>query len=156
MFSTRAGPVFRVSPNELSFASSASWKAIYGHAPSGTPQPVKSKFYEMYGSGYDSLCIGSERDPKRHGGMKRNLTAAFSTRALAEQEDIIDGCVDGFVDRIAETAKSADGGLNMTKWYEMISFDILGEMAFGESFHAVQDGSFQSLVSKDISSLRES
>ncbi|KAL3417255.1 BCL4p [Phlyctema vagabunda] len=31
-------------------------------------------------------------------------------------------------------------GLNMTKWFEMISFDILGEMAFGEGFHCVEDG----------------
>lgn len=34
------GSVFRVSPNELSFASVASWKAIYGHQLPGKPTPV--------------------------------------------------------------------------------------------------------------------
>ncbi|CAO1604329.1 orf9b protein [Xanthoria calcicola] len=31
-------------------------------------------------------------------------------------------------------------GLNMTVWFEMLAFDILGEMAFGESFHCVEAG----------------
>ena len=138
------GPVFRVSPNELSFASADSWKAIYGHQPAGKPTAVKSKFYDMYGSGYNSLCIGSERDPKRHSAMKRNLTAAFSTRALLEQESIIGNCIDDFVTKVGEANSKLPQGLNMTKWYEMLSFDILGEMAFGESFHAVESGTLDS------------
>lgn len=135
-----AGPVFRVSPNELSFATVQSWKDIYGPAPSSGRTCIKSEFYNMYGSAYRSACIGSERDPKRHAGMKKNLSAAFSTRALLQQESIIRKCVDGFVQRISEQPDAAPAapGLNMTKWYEMISFDILGEMAFGDSFHAVE------------------
>ncbi|KAK2753895.1 hypothetical protein FQN54_007254 [Arachnomyces sp. PD_36] len=136
----RYGPVFRVSPNELSFASVGSWKAIYGHPGVGGQHHVKSKFYEMYGSGYNSLCVGSERDPKRHSAMKKNLSAAFSTKALLEQESIVNSCVDAFVKKIGEQKESKEQGLNMTKWFEMISFDILGEMAFGESFHAVEQG----------------
>ncbi len=57
-----------------------------------------------------------------------------------EQEYIIDRCVDSFIKKIDETDDACGRGLNMTKWYEMISFDILGEMAFGESFHAVENG----------------
>ncbi|KAJ4288037.1 hypothetical protein N0V90_012053 [Kalmusia sp. IMI 367209] len=72
--------------------------------------------------------------------MKRNLTSAFSTRALLEQESIVDRCVNEFVTEIGSSEASKTEGLNMTKWYEMISFDILGEMAFGESFHAVESG----------------
>ena len=130
------GPVFRVSPNELSFVSVDAWKAIYGHQSEGKKQPVKSKFYEIYGSGYKKLCIGSERDPKKHGSMKRDLTPAFSTKSLGEQESIIKECIDVFIEKIG----SAKEALDMTKWFEMISFDILGSMAFGESFHAVENG----------------
>lgn len=117
-----------------------SWKAIYGHTAARKLTLVKSKFYEMYGSGFDSLCIGSERDPKTHSRMKKSLSAAFSTRALLEQEDIIHQCVDAFIDRVGHDG-SGTQGLNMTKWYEMVSFDILGEMAFGESFHCIEKGS---------------
>lgn len=134
------GPVFRVSPNELSFASVSSWKGIYGYPPPTQQTLIKSKFYEIYGSGFSSLCIGSERDPKKHSQMKKSLSGAFSTKSLMEQEEIIKSCVDAFVTRIGKDGGPGSRGLNMTKWYEMVSFDILGEMAFGESFHCIKNG----------------
>lgn len=100
---------------------------------------TKSEFYDMYGSGFDSLCIGSERDPRKHAQMKKSLSAAFSTKALVQQESIVKRCVDGFVHRLGADG-ACEKGLNMTKWFEMIAFDILGEMAFGETFHCVENG----------------
>ncbi|MCJ1269464.1 Cytochrome P450 monooxygenase orf9 [Lobaria immixta] len=132
------GSVVRISPNELSFASVGSWKGIYGHPTTGKPTFPKSEFYDMYGAGYDSGCIGSERDPKTHGRMKKSLSAAFSTKALAEQEYIIQRCVDDFIRAIG--LKGTTKAMNMSEWFEMVSFDILGEMAFGESFHCVESG----------------
>ncbi|KAK7707747.1 orf9b protein [Botryosphaeria dothidea] len=107
-----------------------------------TKPMVKSEFYDMYGSGYRSLCIGSERDPARHRRMKQTLTAAFSTKALLEQESIVHSCVNQFVDAIgrASVGSPGDKGVDVTKWYEMLAFDILGEMAFGESFNCIKDG----------------
>lgn len=133
------GPVVRVSPNELSFASLESWKAIYGHRTAGEPTPIKSEFYEIYGAGFESLCIGSERDTHKHGKMRRMLSAAFSTKALLEQEDIITRSVDQFIDKLSQDHGQLEG-LNMTKWYEMVTFDTVGEMAFGQSFHSVEAG----------------
>lgn len=100
----------------------------------------KSPFYDIYGSGFRHSCIGSERDPKKHGNMRRMLSAAFSQRALLEQEAIVASTIDRFVEVLGEQMKSGTEALNMTKWYEMVSFDILGEMAFGESFHSIETG----------------
>ncbi|KAK4210842.1 cytochrome protein [Rhypophila decipiens] len=135
------GPVFRVSPNELSFASLKSWKDIYGHAVGNKQTLVKSEFYDMYGSGFKKLCIGSERDPQKHRKMKQSLSAAFATKALREQEAIVANVVDAFINKIGRLGgPGSDKGLNMTKWYEMLAFDILGEMAFGEPFGCIEDG----------------
>ncbi|KAK2610031.1 hypothetical protein N8I77_003491 [Diaporthe amygdali] len=141
----KLGPVVRVSPNELSFASVQSWRDIYGHATGGRQIMTKSEFYDMYGSGFDSLCVGSERNPQKHAQMKKSLSAAFSTKALAQQENIVKRCVDEFVQRLGVDG-ACEKGLNMTKWFEMIAFDILGEMAFGESFHCVENGNIQTLI----------
>ncbi|KXH53929.1 BCL4p [Colletotrichum salicis] len=135
------GPVVRVSPNELSFATVESWKAIYGHRVAGAPPVIKSEFYEIYGAGFKSLRIGSERDPHKHGQMRKMLSAAFSTKMLLDQEDIITKTVDAFIHGLGEDGFKLEG-LNMTKWFEMIAFDSLGEMAFGESFHSVRAGKF--------------
>ncbi|GAB1318222.1 hypothetical protein MFIFM68171_08432 [Madurella fahalii] len=87
------GPVFRVSPNELSFASVSSWKAIYGYPP---PKA-------------DLL-----RDPAVHARKKRDLTAAFSVKALAAQESIVQRCLDGFMDKLGPLSQKSGGkGITM-------------------------------------------
>ena len=89
------GPVIRISPDELSFASASSWKAINGFPPPGTQQLIKGEFYDIYGSGFKTGCIGSERDPAMHARKKKNLTAAFSVKALQQQEKIVQRVIDG-------------------------------------------------------------
>ncbi|KAI5200803.1 hypothetical protein E4T38_06384 [Aureobasidium subglaciale] len=101
---------------------------------------IKAEFYDIYGSGFKSLCIGSERRPEKHSRMRKSLSAAFSTKALIEQEQIINSCVDQFVSSLDQGDGASERGLNMTKWLEMIAFDILGEMAFGESFGCIESG----------------
>lgn len=134
-----SGDIVRISPNELSLVSVESWKAIYGHPVAGRATMIKSEFYDMYGSGFDSLCIGSERKPHIHSRMRKSLTPAFSTKALVEQESIVHRCIDEFVEKIGEQGIHGKH-LNMTKWFEMLAFDILGEMAFGESFNCIKKG----------------
>ncbi|KAI0145606.1 cytochrome P450 [Xylariaceae sp. FL1272] len=136
----RYGPVVRVAPNELSFASVESWKAIYGHPEPGKHIPPKGPFYEVFAAGFSSKCVGSERDPKIHSAMRKMLNPAFSQRGLLEQEAIITGVVNKFIRILLEKGGPSSKGLNMTKWFEMNSFDILGEMAFGESFHSLDTG----------------
>ena len=123
------GPVFRISPNELSFASYSSWKDIYGYKSKGegTETFIKSEFYEIYASGYKTMCIGSEQDPETHGIMKRTLSPAFSTKALLDQEIIIRECIDGSLKKIQSLPVSQTTGLDMTKWFGMMAFDIFGE-----------------------------
>ena len=136
------GTVIRVSPNELSFSSVASWKDIYGFKSEaqGKETHIKSDFYQMYASGYQKLCIGSEPDPKKHSVMKKDLSEAFSTRALLAQERIIHDSVDEFLVKIDSIPEVAEKGLDLTKWFGMFSFDLFGEMALGESFGAVEAG----------------
>ncbi|GJC85380.1 trichothecene C-15 hydroxylase [Colletotrichum liriopes] len=140
LLTRRPGDIVRIAPNELSFASVESWKAIYGHPTGGRPIAPKGPFYEVFAAGFSSKCVGSERDPKKHSAMRKMLNPAFSQRGLLEQEEIISGIIDKFVSILGEQAGPGTKGLNMTKWYEMNSFDILGEMAFGESFHSLDTG----------------
>lgn len=138
------GPVFRVSPNELSFGSTASWKAIYGYPQPGAEQLIKGDFYDIFGAAYKTGCIGSERNPSIHARKKKNLTAAFSAKALAGQESIIQDCLDTFVGKLGPLSRKSGGqGINVVKWLEMTFFDVLGEMAFGEGFGCVQKGNVQ-------------
>ncbi|KAK7749837.1 hypothetical protein SLS53_000418 [Cytospora paraplurivora] len=131
------GHVFRVGPNELSFASATSFKAIYGNRTAGEPKVTKDAFYDMFGSGFNEACLGSEKDPRKAGNKRGLFSAAFSAKALSEQEVIIQHCIDQFIEKLGILG-SGPQGVDMVKWYEMVSFDILGEMAFGETFGCIE------------------
>lgn len=105
----------------------------------------------MFAAGFSSKCVGSERDAKKHSAMRKMLNPAFSQRGLLEQEAIISGVIDKFVRIIGEKAGPGTKGVNMSRWFEMNSFDILGEMAFGESFHSLDTGKCSFLLRKVLS-----
>ncbi|KAI1499291.1 cytochrome P450 [Biscogniauxia marginata] len=133
------GTVFRVGPNELSFASVSAFKTIYGNrsiAEPKSPAP-KNEWYDMLGSGFSESCVASERDPRKASEKRALFSAAFTQKALLEQENIIQRCIDSFVYKVGKLGSNPQG-VNMVKWYEMISFDIFGELAFGESFGCVE------------------
>ncbi|KAK2754364.1 hypothetical protein FQN54_007008 [Arachnomyces sp. PD_36] len=72
--------------------------------------------------------------------MRKMLSPAFSQSALLDQEYLISGIVDQFIQVIGKKGHPGSNGINMAKWYEMVAFDILGEMALGETFHSIETG----------------
>lgn len=70
--------------------------------------------------------------------MYKLLAPAFSTKALVDQEEIVRSCIDGFIQSLGEDGTKPQG-LNLTRWFVMLTFDILGEMAFGESFDCIKN-----------------
>jgi cytochrome P450 len=131
--------VVRTSPNELSFNSAQSWKDIYGFRQ-GHKTFIKSDFYDggsFAGRGVHSIV--SERDVDVHGQMRKYLSHAFSDRSLLEQEDMITGTINKFVDLAGERVQ-CKGGWDIGKAYEMLTFDIIGDLAFGERFGGLEEG----------------
>lgn len=129
------GPVVRIAPNHLSFCTSTSWKDIHGHKPGRKPF-LKGSWYEPFPS--DPHQIVSESDPGRHAAMRKTLSHGFSASALAGQEDRVHYFVNLLIRQITDryTKKPAD----MSKWYNYVTFDVIGELAFGEPFGCVASG----------------
>ncbi|KAI0191318.1 cytochrome protein [Astrocystis sublimbata] len=128
------GPVFRVGPNELSFASVTAFRTIYGLPNSPAP---KNEWYDMLAAGFDEYCIVSERDPRKHSEKRAMFAAVFTQKALLAQEPTIQRYVDQFVEKVGKLGRGAKG-LDMVKWYQMVSFDIFGELGFGETFGCIE------------------
>ncbi|KAH7339256.1 cytochrome P450, partial [Pyrenochaeta sp. MPI-SDFR-AT-0127] len=124
------GDVVRIRPNELSFTTPQSFKDIYGHASKGKSPFLKSDFYD----GRQPPSVAGTRDPIDHSRQRKSLSTAFSAKSLREQEDIVHLYVNLFA-------------LN---W---LTFDIIGDLAFGESFDAVATGRTNYWVSILLDSL---
>ncbi|PVI03628.1 benzoate 4-monooxygenase cytochrome P450 [Periconia macrospinosa] len=140
------GPVVRIAPNELSFNTAQAWKDIYNYS-SGNPPFVKSKFYE--GGTFADQCgsIVSERDPEEHGRMRKLLSHAFSQRSLVEQEPLILGVINKFIRQLSIYAERREV-IELNKWFNMVTFDIIGELAFGESFGGVETGNLHPWIAR--------
>lgn len=146
----RYGNVVRIAPDELSFTHPDSWKEIQGHVKQG--QPENGKDPKIYDTSFDTSLVSAVRD--RHGPMRRTLASAFSARAMAAQQPLINGFIDLLVQRLGEQGESGAKPLNMTKWYEWATFDIIGNLALGESFECLQRSGSHPYVDNILNSLK--
>ncbi|KAJ5156103.1 cytochrome P450 [Penicillium capsulatum] len=133
----RYGIVFRVSPNELSFCSPGAWTAIYTPSHKGVAKILKNEFYDMFGAGFEIQSMGTERDPVLAHQKRALFSSALSAKGLAQQEPVMQKNVNLFVEKLGMLGNS-DRGIDMAKWFIYLGFDILGEMAFGDSFGCIE------------------
>ncbi|KAG9527480.1 benzoate 4-monooxygenase cytochrome P450, partial [Aureobasidium melanogenum] len=149
----RYGPVVRTSPNELSFSSSQSWKDIYGSRP-GHQVFRKSPFYE--GASFDgkTLSIISETDPANHKKMRAQLSNAFSDKSLRDQERLITEPIDLFIDQIGKKGDCPQG-IDIVMWFNLMTFDIIGSLAFGESFGGLESAKFHEWIQLAVGSMKQ-
>ena len=87
----------------------------------------------------ESENVLTETDPSAHSQMRRNLSHGFSASALSSQEGVVQGFVDKFIDRIGEDPENPK---EMVMWLNLITFDIIGKLAFGESFGNLNAGNY--------------
>ncbi|CAK7201377.1 hypothetical protein SEUCBS139899_004081 [Sporothrix eucalyptigena] len=139
------GPVLRLMPNELAFTNPEAWRDIYGHRQ-GHPQFHKDPIHVGSVQDIPGSTTLTMADDANHSRQRRTLAHAFSQKALLEQESIIRGYVDLFIEKISVFAKTGER-LNMCDWFNFTTFDIIGDMAFGEPFGCLRDGVFHAWVS---------
>jgi len=127
------GDVVRITPNELSFSSVNAYRDIY--TPTGDQTFVKSRFYKI--SNFNASDIIGESDVVAHANMRRLWAHGFSARALQSHEEMEQRYVDLF---ISQVRKYGNKGINVVDWFNYMTFDIIGELVFGESFGALAKG----------------
>jgi cytochrome P450 len=75
--------------------------------------------------------------------MRKLLSHAFSDTALRQQEDLMSLYFELLVQRLNEKIDSpASGKVDLTQWYNFLTFDIIGDLCFGESFGALESGEY--------------
>lgn len=121
-----------------------SWRDIYGHTGKGRRTFFKSNFYDSEGK---QPSIISARDPIEHSIQRKSLSAAFSAKALRDQEDVVYRYVDMFIAQIGKLGGTATKGINISEAFNWLTFDIIGDLTFGESFDAVKNGKTHPWVS---------
>ncbi|KAF2091421.1 benzoate 4-monooxygenase cytochrome P450 [Saccharata proteae CBS 121410] len=144
------GDVVRLSPNELDFIDPKAWKEIHGHPIGGKPALPKDP--RSYGpASYDEPGMFVSDDVS-HARQRRIFSHAFSDRALKEQEPLLSKYVHLLVHQL--TTKSASGPLDLVKWYNFTTFDVMGDLTFGEPLQLLQGSEYNAWVGNIFGALK--
>lgn len=128
------GNIVRIAPDELAFSHPDAWQDIMGHQK-GKPEFSKANWF--YRPMEDQACHVVNESREQHGRLRRQMAHGFSEKAMRDQEPMIRGYVDIFLDRLHEFCESGTPVV-LSDWYNYATFDIIGDLAFGEPFGCLQ------------------
>ncbi|KAF9446483.1 cytochrome P450 monooxygenase [Macrolepiota fuliginosa MF-IS2] len=161
------GPIIRIAPNHISIADPDALNAVYGHG-NGT---LKSDFYDAFVSIHRGLF--NVRDRQDHTRKRKIIAHIFSQKSVIAFEPKIQMYVGTFMkqwDRLFDMAvkgQSGDDGeggwegkngrlyLDVLPWTNYLAFDMIGDLAFGESFGMLENLKDIALAPKDPKSMME-
>ncbi|RJE26778.1 Cytochrome p450 [Aspergillus sclerotialis] len=130
------GAVVRIAPNMLSYISPQAWNDIYGHRKSHEPEMVKDpKWYVPDPNGDHILYSNREK----HSHYRRMFSHGFSDRSLREQEPLIHGYINMLVDGLTRFSDNGKTPLDVVHWFNWTTFDIIGDLTFGEPFGCLKN-----------------
>ncbi|KAK8098118.1 uncharacterized protein PG998_013604 [Apiospora kogelbergensis] len=144
------GPIVRVSPDRLHIDGTIGYPEVYSRRHD---QDEYAKIPETYGFAKPiGIMIAEKEDHRR---QRRLLSHAFSEAALTEQEGYIKHYVDLLMTRLKGLAEKG-ASVDMLRWYNFTTFDILGELAFADPFDSLEKSDYHPWVLNTFSTVRSS
>ncbi|KAK2778647.1 cytochrome p450 monooxygenase [Colletotrichum kahawae] len=130
----RYGPVVRITPDEIYVADPDGYIDIY-RMGSGF---IKSNFYKQI-SGGANPAIFTIIDPKEHAARRKLFARAFTIASIRENCEVL---VREKVEKATDCIKSEamEGRSDVLKWWTLMASDVVGQLAFGESFELLKLG----------------
>ena len=151
-FHASYGEVVRYTTFEVSFITADAWKDIYGHGH--TLQ--KWLFPDLPGEANEAREIASSilaANDADHARLRKSLSPAFSERALRDQEPLMNVYIDLLIEKLKDVAESGEK-TDMTKWYNLTTFDIIGDLALGDSFDGLKNTKYHDWVAVIFKSIK--
>ncbi|KAJ3545029.1 hypothetical protein NM208_g2727 [Fusarium decemcellulare] len=149
-FHNQYGPAVRFTHKDVSFITVDAFKKIYGHK--NNPDRIFEKDKSFYKSPRGQVDL-TTADNEGHRRGRRILAHAFSERALRGQEDIMQEYVGKFISQLTSRANHGDI-VDIVKWFNFTTFDIIGDLAFGEPFGCLDSGGYHPWVRKIFESVK--
>ncbi|TVY83635.1 Cytochrome P450 monooxygenase aclL [Lachnellula suecica] len=148
------GDVIRIAPDEISFGRADAWHDVYSNVK-GHPALPKSRLWHSGAPGRPKSILNA-LEPKDHARFRRAMESGFTERAVRTQENIIQKYVNTFISKLDNLICASDGGatVNIVRWFGFTTFDLIGDLGFGESFNCLERTEFHPWVFMIFNSLR--
>ncbi|KPM39269.1 Isotrichodermin C-15 hydroxylase [Neonectria ditissima] len=143
------GPVVRLAPGIVAFSHPDSVKEIRGHRKAGKSEHGKDPNHL---GPLSKTIIGADR--VNHSRYRRSLAHGFSAQAMLDQQPIIRQYVDMFIEKLRLESAGGTNQIDMVKWFNYTTFDIIGDLAFGEPFGCLKESTYHGWVALVFSSIK--
>lgn len=153
------GPILRVAPNEAVFAQEEAWPDILQPRPDTQQQFLKDPTWWQLQPGLSKSLI-SAIDPTEHAHIRKHLAPAFTARALWPQEPMLQRYVNLLVERLRDIVTSSGKGdikeaeFDIGPWFNFTTFDIFGDLGYGESSYCLQNSRYHPWVALLFNSVK--
>ncbi|RFU34841.1 hypothetical protein B7463_g1459, partial [Scytalidium lignicola] len=147
----RYGEVIRIAPDELSYTNPDGWNDIYGQRIGKVELTKDPLFYGNLVSGGGSIISA---DRSRHGLLRKKMSHGFSERGMRAQEEIIRSYSDLFIKRLNENSENGTKPLDIVMWFNFFTFDVMGDLVFGESFNCLKSSEYHPWVKLIFNSVK--
>jgi cytochrome P450 len=154
----RYGPIVRVAPNELALAYEGVWEDVQG-ASYNNEMPKWKPYYRVQPNQTEFIMAAP---PGEHSHMRRALSYGFSDQTIRDMEFRMVGTLDKMIDRLLacwggrsevltdqpsqEDANRGEAVVDISKWCNFLAFDMIGELAFGESYKCLDTAAYHPWV----------
>lgn len=131
-----AGPVVRIGPSSLSFASPAALRTIYQSGRAHNPLR-KSDYYKTVDAPAGAYSTHTETNLKKHAFRRRILDFAFSDASMRSAEKFIIQNIDTFCGVLGpggDNKGSWSEARDMSKYCTYFTYDVMGDLIFGKRF----------------------
>ncbi|KAJ5557044.1 hypothetical protein N7494_000959 [Penicillium frequentans] len=123
------GDYVRIGPTELSISDPAAVKLIY----SSQAKTQKGPWYNCI---EPRVSLQTDRDKASHARRRKTWDQGFSSQALRDYEPRV---VHYTTQLMQAIEKGLNEPMNMTKWFNLYSIDVMGDLSFGKSFDMLAD-----------------
>ena len=125
----------RVGPVDLSYTDAQVWEDVWTHRKAGQQDFKKAVLAAPTPDGVYGILSAGREDHSRY---RRLLSNAFSAQGLREQQASVTAYVDKLMDGLAAGSKT-EGCQDILSWFNWTTFDLIGDLAFGESFKCLDN-----------------
>ncbi len=143
------GPIVRTAPEIISISHPDAMKELRSHRKHGMAEHEKDPI--QFGASRHNI-IGANRED--HARFRRTMAHAFSAQAMLDQQPLIMTYVDRLLERLSVECAGGTQPLDIVNWFNYATFDIVGDLSFGESFGCLDNATYHPWVSLVFGSLK--
>ncbi|KAF5873019.1 putative cytochrome p450 protein [Botrytis fragariae] len=136
------GDIVRTASDEVSFAHEDVWHDVFTSVGGHKPFPRDPVFFKSPPGQAENLITTVDADTSMC--MRQVIGPAFTDRAVAKQEPVLQTYVSLMMDKMREEIQKPENAhvgarMNVVDWMNWWTFDVIGMLALGESFDCLKE-----------------